>query len=164
MNFFQIPFKKAWTHHILALLAGMALLASASVLQAATPHAVQMESSGQRLLQTSRNTVYAGEVYIDANRNEIRDQNETGLSNIPVRVETMEGSPLFETASDEDGYYVFNGLPEDTLRVRVLPPRGYSVSANGEYVISTVDPQAPTILSTGLFQGVYLPIIGKNSR
>ena len=66
---------------------------------------------------------------------------------------------LDDTTSDEDGVYIFSDLPEPMVRVRILPPALYAISANGDYIISTTDPQSPTVRSTGLFIGVFFPQI-----
>ncbi|MEZ4832175.1 MAG: SdrD B-like domain-containing protein [Caldilineaceae bacterium] len=103
--------------------------------------------------------VYAGEVFVDLNRNGIREQEETGMQNVTIRIETLEGELLDDTTSDEDGVYIFSDLPEPMVRVRILPPALYAISANGDYIISTTDPQSPTVRSTGLFIGVFFPQI-----
>ncbi len=102
---------------------------------------------------------HAGEIYIDLNRNGIREPNEEGIADIAVCIETLEGDLIHETTSDKEGFYLFDDLPEGMLRVRVTPSAGYTILANGEYVISTYNPQSPTVRSTGIFLGLFLPIV-----
>lgn len=106
--------------------------------------------------------IHAGIVFIDYNRNGVHELGEIGLPNIAVRLETLDGVLLGETTSDDEGYYMVTELPAETFRIRVVAPPAYHVTVNGEYVIITTEPRATVLDSTGLFTGVYLPIIDRN--
>jgi hypothetical protein len=149
---------RLWAYTLFALLFATAILPSSSVV-----HAHKLKEG--RYTQTEQttpgaNATYAGEVFIDYNRNGIRELHEAGFQDITVRIETLAGDLIAETSSDVDGYYIFTDLPEEMVRVRVLAPNDYHVSVNGDFVIATNAPQGPAVRSTGLFIGVYLPIIG----
>lgn len=51
-----------------------------------------------------------GTVYLDANRNGEKDDGETGIEGVTVKVTDSEGRP-YETQTGEDGAYSFNSLP-----------------------------------------------------
>jgi hypothetical protein len=148
---------RLWAYTLFAVLCTSTTLLSSPVM-----HAFNLKDSIRA--QTDEpapgaNATYAGEVFIDYNRNGIRDLNETGLQGIPIRIETLVGNLIAETSSDLEGYYIFTGLPEEMVRVRVVAPNDYHISVNGDFIIATNAPHSPAVRSTGLFIGVYLPII-----
>ena len=148
---------RLWAYTLFALLFASALLFSSPVM-----HFFNLKDSVHAQTDETApgaNATYAGEVFIDYNRNGIRELNEAGLQDIPVRIESLAGDLIAETSSDLEGYYIFTGLPEEMVRVRVLAPNDYHVSVNGDFIIATNAPQGTAVRSTGLFIGVYLPII-----
>jgi hypothetical protein len=148
---------RLWAYALFALLFATTILLSSPVV-----HFFNLKDSVHAQTDETApgaNATYAGEVFIDYNRNGIRDLNETGLQGIPVRIETLVGNLIAETTSDLEGYYIFTGLPEEMVRVRVVAPNDYHVSVNGDFIIATDAPHGPAVRSTGLFIGVYLPII-----
>lgn len=149
---------RLWAYTLFVLLFATAVLLSTSVV-----HALELkEGLHTRTEQNApgAKVTYVGEVFTDYNRNGVRELNEVGLQDIPVRIESLAGELIAETQSDVEGYYLFTDLPDEMVRVRVLAPSDYHVSVNGDFVIATNAPQGPAVRSTGLFIGVYLPIIG----
>ena len=51
-----------------------------------------------------------GTVYLDANRNGVKDEGETGIESVTVKVTDSEGR-TYETQTGEGGAYSFNSLP-----------------------------------------------------
>lgn len=51
-----------------------------------------------------------GTVYLDANRNGVKDEGETGFEGVTVKVTDSDGR-TYETQTGEDGAYSFNSLP-----------------------------------------------------
>jgi hypothetical protein len=106
---------------------------------------------------------YSGEVYYDKNFNGIHEFDEEGMEGITVTLETLDGEVIQEGETGIDGEYLLTSLPEGgTFRVRIWPPRGYQATLNGDFIISTLDPQGMASRSTGLFQGIFLPIIHRS--
>lgn len=63
-----------------------------------------------------------GTVYLDANRNGVKDEGETGVEGVTVKVTDSEGR-TYETQTGEDGAYSFNSLPGNkTLTLTVTNP------------------------------------------
>jgi hypothetical protein len=103
---------------------------------------------------------YSGEVYLDLNRNGIREFSEDSIAGVTVTLETLAGEIVEETQTGIDGEYVFANLPEETsFRVRIWPLHSHQTTVNGEFIISTSDPQGLISRSTGLFRGIFLPLV-----
>lgn len=63
-----------------------------------------------------------GTVYLDANRNGVKDEGETGIESVTVKVTDSEGR-TYETQTGEGGAYSFNSLPGNkTLTLTVTNP------------------------------------------
>ena len=63
-----------------------------------------------------------GTVYLDANRNGVKDEGETGVTNVVVRV-TDSDNRTYETRTGSNGTYSFNSLPGNKkLTVTVINP------------------------------------------
>ncbi len=59
-------------------------------------------------------------VWLDENRNGIRDTGETGLPNVQVQLLDSQGTVLDTTTTDLDGRYLFAGRTPGTYTVRVV--------------------------------------------
>jgi hypothetical protein len=115
------------------------------------------------VLSSAEINSYSGDVYLDLNLNGIREFGEEGIEGVTVTLETLEGTILNETQTGPDGEYLFANIDEDgSFRVRIRPVRGYQATINGDFTISTLDPQGMISRSTGLFQGIFLPIIHRS--
>lgn len=108
----------------------------------------------------SQGKSYSGEVFLDWNLNGIREFSEEGIEDVNVTLELLDGEILEETQTGADGEYLFADIAgEGSFRVRIWPANGYQVTIHGDFTISTLDPQGMESRSTGLFQGVFLPLI-----
>ena len=66
----------------------------------------------------------AGTVFEDTNGNGVQDPGEPGIGGVIVLLEPENG-PNIITTTDENGVYIFTGLPEDSYTVSVTnPPAG----------------------------------------
>lgn len=109
---------------------------------------------------TTAMIIYGGEVYLDSNRNGIREFSEDSIAGVTVTLETLAGEIVAETQTGVDGEYLFIDLPEEThFRVRIWPLHSHQITTNGEFIISTSDPQGLISRSTGLFRGIFLPLV-----
>lgn len=73
-------------------------------------------------IPTEANTTATGTVYLDSNRNQLKDADEKGLSGIRV----SNGIDIVET--DDNGVYTLN-IDDDTI-IFVIKPRGYMTPVN----------------------------------
>ena len=72
-----------------------------------------------------------GTVYLDANRNGVKDEGETGVTNVVVRV-TDSDNRTYETQTGSDGTYSFNSLPGNKeLTVTVINPESPDPNNSG---------------------------------
>lgn len=72
-----------------------------------------------------------GTVYLDANRNGVKDEGETGVANVVVRV-TDSDNRTYETQTGSDGTYSFNSLPGNKkLTVTVINPESPDPNNSG---------------------------------
>lgn len=72
-----------------------------------------------------------GTVYLDANRNGVKDEGETGVANVVVRV-TDSDNRTYETQTGSDGTYSFNSLPgQKKLTVTVINPESPDPNNSG---------------------------------
>lgn len=72
-----------------------------------------------------------GTVYLDANRNGVKDESETGVANVVVRV-TDSDNRTYETQTGSDGTYSFNSLPgKKRLTVTVINPESPDPNNSG---------------------------------
>lgn len=63
-----------------------------------------------------------GTVYLDANRNGVKDEGETGIAGVTVKVTDSDGR-TYETQTESNGTYSFNSLPgKKVLTVTVINP------------------------------------------
>ena len=72
-----------------------------------------------------------GTVYLDANRNGVKDEGETGVTNVVVRV-TDSDNRTYETRTGSNGTYSFNSLPGNKkLTVTVINPESPDPNNSG---------------------------------
>jgi len=77
-------------------------------------------------------------VWEDINRNGIQEDGEPGLQGVIVKLyDTATDQLLAEVTSDEDGRYVFEGVPPGLYYIRMSPPAGYSVTLVGQGLSAT---------------------------
>jgi hypothetical protein len=125
--------------------------------------AIGQDVEGQPSLPNTKIINYSGEVYLDANLNGIREFSEEGIEGVSVTLETLNGEIIQQTETGMDGEYFFTNVPDQgELRVRIWPINGHQITVNGNFIISTHDPQGLISRSTGLFRGIYLPMIHRS--
>jgi hypothetical protein len=66
-----------------------------------------------------------GVVFIDKNRNGIRETTEKPLANTVLNLVDENGTVVATTTTDENGAFTFNDVPVGTYMVRELQPLGY---------------------------------------
>lgn len=111
---------------------------------------------------TKKVASFSGEIFLDGNYNGIRELNEIGIAGADIEIRQVNGEDVRQATSDEEGYYLFSDLPLDEFVITVSPPRGYFVTANGTFAISTGEAQAPFSTATGVSAGVFLPFLASN--
>ncbi|MEZ5452603.1 MAG: IPTL-CTERM sorting domain-containing protein [Thiothrix sp.] len=78
-------------------------------------------------------------IWIDANKDGVKDASETALSGATVTLLDKDGNPAKDldgnnvtaVTTGTDGKYLFSNLPEGDYIVRVTPPSGYQVTTGG---------------------------------
>ncbi|MDE2048387.1 MAG: DUF11 domain-containing protein, partial [Betaproteobacteria bacterium] len=68
-------------------------------------------NAGGPVVTQVQNTGVAGFVWLDSNRNGVRDSGEALLPGVTVRIFNAAGQQLATTSTDVNGAYVFTGLP-----------------------------------------------------
>jgi hypothetical protein len=144
---------------LVSLLLALFSFSNPGTLAAATGQDVKWQSS----LPNTQIINYSGEVYVDTNRNGIREFSEEGIEGVTVTLETLDGEIIQQTETGMDGEYLFTHIPDQgEFRVRIWPINGHQITVNGNFIISTHDPQGLISRSTGLFRGIYLPMIHRS--
>jgi subtilisin family serine protease len=106
----------------------------------------------------------SGVVFIDRNRNGVRDANEPGLANARVIVQQAGGGLSRQMTTSAEGAYQTTGLPVGQYAVTMLLPAGYELGANAptNITVTTGNNTAPAIAaieSGSAQQKLYLPTI-----
>lgn len=110
-------------------------------------------------------------VWHDKNANGVQDADETGIASVVVQLKNAQGQVVATTTTDAAGAYNFDVNP-GTYSVTLLPPAGYTVSAqnqggnsaldsdfdaNGNTSLITLAPGATNrTIDAGLYQGAQL--------
>lgn len=96
--------------------------------------------------------VVSGIVFIDANYNGIKDENEIGLENAKLTIEKVATNDVVaQTTSDENGMFRFGSLRGNTYRIRAVLPDSNIVFSK------IVDaPNANRMSERGISDGFYL--------
>ena len=76
---------------------------------AAAPCAGALQAQATVTLDVTENSI-KGRVYNDANANSTPDEGETGVAGVTVRLTLLDGSPVAELLTGEDGAYAFGSL------------------------------------------------------
>ena len=81
------------------------------------------------------------QVWHDLNRNGIKDEHESGLPGVLVRLYDTNERISATAITDEQGHYFFQGLVPKDYRLEFTPPRGFSIVSMGpEDDIEMTDP------------------------
>jgi protocatechuate 3,4-dioxygenase beta subunit len=77
-------------------------------------------------------TVSVGDlVWFDVDRDGRQDEGEPGIAGVTVRLYDADGELVATTTTDEDGRYLFVGLPYGAYTVEVVPPDGFVSTLTG---------------------------------
>ena len=90
----------------------------------------QMNNFGELPLATPATSIN-GFVYLDANKNGMKDPTEPGLPGVSVQLTTVTGAPVTDIngnvvgimQTDANGFFQFTSLPVGNYEVRDLPPQ-----------------------------------------
>lgn len=80
----------------------------------------------------------SGHTYFDQNNNGRRDNGETPLANVIVRLFNEGGQQIGQTTTDNQGFYRFSNLPPGVYRITEVTPAGY---LPGKAAVGTVSGQ-----------------------
>ncbi len=84
-----------------------------------------------------QNGVVSGTVYLDANGNGIKDDDESGISGVTVKAVDADGREYPEQTTDENGQYSFKSLPGNkSVTITVLNPGSTDPSQTKAYRFS----------------------------
>ena len=147
------------TFRLLLRLASLLILLAAPTLQDTSFAQSKTEQATKVSESPLSSASYGGHVFLDMNGNGVVEMSEDGIEGILIQIESLSGEVIAQAYSNEEGYYMFHGLPEMTVRVRVKPPRAYRITAYGDYTVALAEPRATVIVSTGIFIGVYCPFV-----
>jgi len=112
-------------------------------------------------LLASSGAAIAGEVYMDGNINRIREPLEVGIPNARVVLRNLNTGLVVEESTDVDGYYVFGDLEVATYAIEIIPPAGYFAINNGTFEVSLAEAGVPSIFSTSVRFGLFLPQVSR---
>lgn len=106
----------------------------------------------------------SGVVFVDRNRNGVRDANEPGLANARVILQQAGGGLSRQLTTGAEGGYQTTGLPVGQYALTVLLPAGYELGANtpASIAVTAGNNSAPAIAaieSGSAQQQLYLPTI-----
>ena len=90
----------------------------------AAPCSGALQAQATVTLDVTENAI-KGRVYNDANANGSQDVGETGVAGVTVRLTALDGTPVAEQVTGEDGAYAFNSLVPGTYQVRQVLLPGY---------------------------------------
>ena len=77
----------------------------------------------------------SGTVYVDRNRNGVRDPNEQRLPGVTIQLIDSTGRVIRTTTTDSDGNYLIRGFAPGTYTVRELQPNGYGNGTPNDRVV-----------------------------
>ena len=81
-------------------------------------------------------------VFNDLNRDGFQDPNEPGVSDVPIRLQSPDGTEIATTITDDNGNYLFNNLDPGRYKITVVKPDGFEFTQR----FATVDGnRQPTI-------------------
>lgn len=87
-----------------------------------------------------QNGTLNGTVYLDANRNGVKDEGETGIEGVTVKVIDSVGR-TYETQTGNGGTYSFNSLPgKKELTVTISNPESPAPNNSGSYRFHALNP------------------------
>lgn len=95
-------------------------------------------------------------VFLDANRNGIQDEGETGLQGVSVTLQTCIGADIATLVTVENGRYEFTALPGGSYRIKFTLPAGYDFTQKGVGADRALDSNADTV--TGVSDCVTLAV------
>lgn len=101
----------------------------------------------------------SGEVFMDRNLNAIREPFEVGVAGARVLLLSTNGEFLAESATDEEGYYVFSGLAGASYKIQIFAPSGYVVPGSSRVAVDLTGPAVPLVISTPLRHGLFIPLV-----
>jgi len=103
------------------------------------------------LKPTSSPGSVTGVVWEDSDSDQVKDDSEKTMSNVPVSLVDSTGTVVSQTTTNETGYYEFTQVTEGNYTVVVTFPSGYTPTTddNGEIPVTTTSSQV-TVLNVGL--------------
>jgi len=81
-------------------------------------------------------------VWYDMNEDGIQDMDEVGVEGVPVQLMDCEGNVLATTATDANGYYLFDGLQPGMYNVHFDIPDGWMLSPQDQGSDDAIDSDA----------------------
>ncbi len=94
----------------------------------------------------------SGTVYVDRNRDGVRDPNEPRLPGVTIQLIDSTGRVIRTTTTDTDGNYLIRGFAPGTYTVRELQPDGYGNGTPNDRVVD-VPPLGITGIDFGEITG-----------
>jgi len=73
--------------------------------------------------QPTSGSIISDAVFVDADADGVQDTNEPGIAGVTVQLTNNAGEIIATTTTDENGHYIFGGLPAGTYSVTVTDTR-----------------------------------------
>ncbi len=122
---------------------------------------VRIEHTGRQSEQSTPGSTggfVSGEVFVDLNRNGIREPQEDGVMNVGISIRNKRSSLERYTLTDSGGYYLFTDLPAGDYIVTIVPPPRFHVTTESTFSVTIGVVDAP-FLSTGVVMIYYFPLV-----
>lgn len=98
-----------------------------------------------------------GAVFVDSNRNGVRDEGEAGIGGILVELTQVNGTLRRQSTTDATGAYQFANLPLDAYTISVVLPGGFRVTTTTSITqVNTGNTTGPAI---GIAGQLFLPLV-----
>ncbi|MBX3011515.1 MAG: hypothetical protein KF832_08395 [Caldilineaceae bacterium] len=91
-------------------------------------------------------------VFLDRDRDSVRDDGEPLVPGATVTVFDHDGSQVVQTAANSSGLFPFDQLTPDQYRLMVVPPTGYSLVASAQITLPALSPGGALVQPIGLIQ------------
>jgi len=102
----------------------------------------------------------SGVLFLDLNRNGVKDVSEGGIANAQVIIMPQGGGTAKATTTASNGSYTVADLPLGNYVVTITPPAGFALTTGNSFIVSLGVSGADTP-DTGASLAVFLPLVNR---
>ncbi len=134
-------------------------LTAAAVVGTATITASTGPVSATTTVTFVGNTI-SGVLFLDLNRNGVKDVNEGGIANAQVIIMPQGGGTAKTTTTASNGTYTVADLPPGNYVVTITPPAGFALTTRNSFTVS-LGISGVNTPDTGAALAIFLPLVNR---